>query len=286
MTMRIAIASGKGGTGKTTLSCGLAWAASRKGEGPVTLVDCDVEEPNVNLFLEASLEAKEEVTVLNPRVDKDACTGCGACGDICQFSAIVVVNGDPLVFPDMCHSCGGCALVCPVDAITEVERPIGVIEKGTKEKLRFLGGRLNVGEAKAPPLIHAVAEKAKDVEVVIFDAPPGTSCPVIETARESDFVILVTEPTPFGLHDLALAVEMIKALNIPFGVVINRSDAGDDRVDVYCRKENIPVLGRIPFSRAVAEAYAEGKVIEKLEEMHGDILRDILDEVTRRQVEK
>lgn len=284
MTMKIAVASGKGGTGKTTLSCGLAWCASRESEG-VTLVDCDVEEPNVNLFLGAPLAEDMEFSVPNPVVDKNKCSGCGACGDICQFSAIVVVNNEPLVFSDMCHSCGGCSLVCPEKAITENERVIGIVESGTRGKLQYFGGRLNVGEAKAPPLIHAVAKKAGEAELVIFDAPPGTSCPVIETARESDFVILVTEPTPFGFHDLTLAVEMIRELKIPFGVVINRSGAGDNCVEDYCTREDIPVLGLIPFSREVAEGYAEGRVIEVLHEIYGSRIGNILGAV-REKVEK
>ncbi len=276
MTLRIAVASGKGGTGKTTVSCGLSWQASRNGV-PVSLVDCDVEEPNVNLFLKAPIEKSEDVMVLNPVVDMETCTGCGLCGEMCQFSGIVVVNGKPLVFQEMCHSCGGCTLVCPVKAITEKERPIGIIESGSLGDISYVGGRMNVGEAKAPPLISEVAKKAGNPDMLIYDAPPGTSCPVIETVRKSAFTILVTEPTPFGLNDLVLAVEMIRAVGLPFGVVINRSDAGDDCVEKYCSEEKINVLGRIPYSRAVAEAYAEGNVIEALVEEFGHVLEDILE---------
>ncbi len=282
MTLKIAVASGKGGTGKTTLSCGLAWSASQANER-VTLVDCDVEEPNVNLFLQSPVDTEKEVFVLNPQVDKGKCTGCGACGEMCQFSAIVVINKEVLLFSDMCHSCGGCVMVCPQNAITEIKRPIGIVEKGSMGSVQYLGGRMNVGEAKSPPLIQAVAGETGETDLVVFDAPPGTSCPVIETARESDFVILVTEPTPFGLHDLTLAVEMIRELRMPFGVVINRSDAGDDSVEKYCREEGITVLGSIPFSRKIAEAYAEGKVIQTLGDIYGTILSDILNAVRQRQ---
>ena len=267
--MKIAIASGKGGTGKTTVATNLAYVASRNGRSVVYL-DCDVEEPNGHIFLKPQITDSRPIGNLIPEVDEARCTHCGKCGQICRYSAIVCVGRKVLVYPELCHACGGCALVCPVDAITEVRREMGKLETGQAGPIRFIQGLLNIGEAMSPPLIKEVKAAAPpDADLVIADAPPGTSCPVIESVRGSDFVLLVTEPTPFGLNDLKLAVDMLRALELPFGVVINRSDVGDDEVRAYCLRQDIAILEEIPDDRRVAEAYSQGILAcEALPEYH------------------
>ena len=255
--MVISIASGKGGTGKTTIATNLAVCL-----GPhVQVLDCDVEEPNAHLFIKPAIEAVRTITTPVPKVDIEKCTYCGKCMEICQFKAIAVINETVLTFPELCHSCGGCVQVCPEKAITETGRELGVIETGHRNGLEFIHGRLRVGEAMSPPLIKKVREYTKPGQLTIIDAPPGTSCPVISAMKGADFVLLVTEPTPFGLHDLKLAVGAVKILGIPCGLVINRSDIGDDHVKNYAEKEDVPVLMEIPFDRRVAEAYSRGEMI-------------------------
>ncbi len=255
--MILAIASGKGGTGKTTLAVNLACVF---GSG-VRLLDCDVEEPNAGLFLGGETEAAEVVTIPVPEVDESLCDGCGECGRICRYGAIVSFGAAPIVFSEMCHGCGGCARVCPRGAIREVGRRIGVIERVRAGAVTLVQGRLDVGGVLVPPLIRAVRAHASGPGPVIIDAPPGTSCPVIAAVRGSDFVLLVTEPTPFGLHDLTLAVETVRALGLPFGLVVNRVGIGDERVHAYAHHENIPILLDIPDDRKIAEAYARGRLI-------------------------
>ena len=255
--MQIAIASGKGGTGKTTLSVALAQAW----DGPVQLLDCDVEEPNASIFLTLENQTERQVSVPVPAVDSARCTGCGKCAKICQFNALAAAGKTVLVFAELCHSCGGCVRVCPEKAITEVPLPVGTIRQGQSGNIQFTEGRLDVGRAMAPPVIRAVKKAADPKLPVLIDCPPGTSCPMITAVKGSDFILLVTEPTPFGLHDLTLAIETVRMLNIPFGVVINRSDAGDNRVVGYCEKENIRLLLQIPESRKIAEAYSRGESI-------------------------
>jgi len=253
----ISIASGKGGTGKTTVAVNLARVLG----SPVQLLDCDVEEPNDHLFLNGAAQKEEIVVIPIPQVDESLCDGCAECGRFCQYHAIVSFGTKPLVFPDMCHGCGGCAKVCPKKAIREIDKRIGTVGTIMAENITLIQGRLDVGVAMAPPLIRAVKSRLRDDLPAILDAPPGTSCPVIATLRETDFTILVTEPTPFGLHDLTLAVDMIRELKVPFGVVVNRVGMGDDRVHVFCKEQNIPVLLEIPDDRRIAEAYSRGELI-------------------------
>ena len=255
--MIISIASGKGGTGKTTVATNLAISL----ESDVQILDCDVEEPNCHLFIDPAIEEVRTVTTPVPKVDEERCTLCGKCADICQFKAIVVIGETVLPFPELCHSCGGCIEVCPEKAISETGRELGVIERGYKNGLGFVHGRLRVGEAMSPPLIRKVRSFAQPDMLTIIDAPPGTSCPVIAAMKGTDFVLMVTEPTPFGLHDLKLAVGAVKLLEIPCGLVINRSDMGDDQVRTYAEQENLPILMEIPFDRRIAEAYSRGKLI-------------------------
>lgn len=261
--MKIAIASGKGGTGKTTLAVNLALSVDE----PVRLLDCDVEEPNAHLFLKPEIDHRETVGIAVPLVDESKCDGCGTCARFCRFNALAAIKGSVLVFPELCHGCGGCMLICPKGAIAEGSREIGVLESGRAGHVEFVHGRLRVGEAMAPPLIRAVKQRADNGMTSIIDAPPGTSCPVIMAVRDCDYVILVTEPTPFGLHDLTLAVKTVRRMGVPFGVLINRADVGDRRVMEYCSEQNIPVLMEIPDDRRIAEAYSRGvPVVEALPE--------------------
>jgi MinD superfamily P-loop ATPase len=255
--MIITIASGKGGTGKTTIATNLAAAL----KGPVQLLDCDVEEPNAHLFLKPEIQRGFEFQLEVPEIDLGKCTFCGKCQDICQFNAIAILPETALTFPELCHSCGGCFLVCPEDAVKSRTRPLGVVEVGYRENIRFVHGRLRVGEAMAPPLIRRVKAEAHPDGLTIIDAPPGTSCPVVTALWGSDAVLLVTEPTPFGLHDLELAVGAVRELQLPLGLVINRADLGDRRVHDFAARENIPILLEIPFDRQAAGAYAQGRLL-------------------------
>jgi MinD superfamily P-loop ATPase len=256
--MIISVASGKGGTGKTTVAANLALAL----DAGVQFLDCDVEEPNAHLFLRPSFDHRETVGTPVPKIDPDRCTLCGQCEQICQFKAIAVIpDADVLTFPELCHSCGGCWTVCPENAISLDQRELGVIEGGQRNGISFTHGRLRVGEAMAPPLIRSVRSFTRTDRLTIIDAPPGTSCPVIAAMKDTDFVLLVTEPTPFGLHDLQLAVGAVRILDIPCGLVINRQGVGDDRVVQYAHQEQIPVLMEIPFDRRIAEIYSRGETI-------------------------
>ncbi len=258
--LTIAVASGKGGTGKTTVAVNLAACLAEAGES-VTYVDCDVEEPNGHVFLAPRLDSRSKVSIHVPEVDKSRCTYCGACGKACRYSAILALPKQVLTFPKLCHGCGGCALSCPENAIREVPRTIGWVEQGGAGKVVFSQGKLNVGEAMAPPVIRGVLEAVPKRGALILDAPPGTSCPVIETAKSADVVLLVTEPTPFGLNDLMLAVEMTRALGLPFGVAINKDGSGNEAVSDYCAREGIPVLLRIPHDLRIARAYSRGEMM-------------------------
>jgi len=257
----IAIASGKGGTGKTTIATNLAQYTAGLGQ-PVQYLDCDVEEPNGHIFLKPKINISEAVTVDVPQVDLERCTGCGKCGKICQYSAIVhIKNNNVLTFEQLCHSCGGCMRVCPVDAIKPKPLNIGDIELGKAGDIDFIHGKLRIGHVRTPSLIKEVKKHIKQGCLAIIDVPPGTSCPVVEAIRGADFVLLVTEPTPFGLNDLKLAVDLVRKMNLPFAVTINRYDIGNDGVEKYCRAENINICLKLPDDRRIAEAYSTGQMI-------------------------
>jgi MinD superfamily P-loop ATPase len=290
--VRITVASGKGGTGKTTIATGLALSLAAhqaergeqgQGGGPdgsaqLFFLDCDVEAPNAHLFLNPSLEGREEVSILIPQVDEAQCTYCGRCAEVCPWHAIAVIGQKVLVFPQLCHGCGSCTLACPEGAISELPDPIGVIESGRAgDGITFARGVLNVGEPMAVPIIRQLKKwlPAGSDQTLIIDASPGTTCPVVEAMREADFVLLVTEPTPFGLHDLRLAVQVARELNLPAGVVINRDGVGDSGVDDYCRQEDLPVLMRIPLDPAIAEGIARGRPLIDIRPEYAPRFRDL-----------
>jgi len=255
--MVISVASGKGGTGKTLVATSLALSLSA--DYKVQLLDCDVEEPNDHVFLRPEIAGSKAVSILVPRVDEAKCTYCGKCAQVCAYHATAVLGNHVLTFPQLCHGCGACCYLCPEKAITEESRQIGVVEWGHSHALGFVQGRLAVGEAMAPPVIRKVKEYAnKDDTVIIIDVPPGTSCPVVEAIKGSDLCLLVTEPTPFGLNDLALAVETVRKLGIACGVVLNRVGVGDNKVEEYCEQESIPILLTIPLDMEIARLYSRG----------------------------
>jgi MinD superfamily P-loop ATPase len=278
--MIISIASGKGGTGKTTVAVNLALSLP---QGTVQLIDCDVEEPNSHLFLTPSIHRVTSVGIPVPRINESKCTYCGKCAQVCEYHAIAVLLKNVLVFDELCHGCGACSYLCPEKGIFEVEREIGIVQEGNANGINFINGVLNIGEPMASPLIRRVKQKVQKERIVILDAPPGTACPVIESVKGSDFCLLVTEPTPFGLNDLELAVGMLEKLGIPKGVVVNKADIGDRGVWDYCTMKNIPILMEIPMDRKIAESYSKGipmvvenpsyipqflNLIEKVESLH------------------
>ena len=274
--MIISVASGKGGTGKTTIAVNLALALAKDREKKVQFLDGDVEEPNAHLFLKPVITNSESVEIPVPKIDDRKCSYCGKCAEVCVFNAIAVTKHKVLVFPGLCHGCGACTLFCPENAISEEGKEIGILEEGKAESINFVHGRLNIGEPMAPPIIREIKKRInKDVikggdnditnhYLTLIDAPPGTSCPVIESIKDSDYTILVTEPTPFGLHDLILAVEVLQKLKIPHGVVLNKCDIGDHKVEKYCKKNNIPLLLFIPLDKDIAVAYSKGIPIVKI----------------------
>jgi len=278
--MIISIASGKGGTGKTTIAVNLALSLSK---GTVQLIDCDVEEPNSHIFLSPSIHQVTSVGISVPRIDESKCTFCGKCAQVCEYHAIAVILKNVLVFDELCHGCGACSYLCPEKAIFEVEREIGIIQEGSANGISFINGILNIGEPMASPVIRKAKERIQKNKIAILDAPPGTACPVIETVKGSDFCLLVTEPTPFGLNDLELAVGMLEKLGIRKGVVINKADIGDRGIWDYCKFKNIPILMEIPMDRRIAESYSKGipfiienssyisqfkELFEKVEKLH------------------
>jgi MinD superfamily P-loop ATPase len=257
--MRVAVASGKGGTGKTTLAVCLARELSERGER-VTYVDCDVEEPNGHIFLKPTFDERAPVRLLVPSLEAGGCTGCGRCSEFCQFNAIQSVRDTVLVFPNLCHGCGGCVLACPEGVLREVAHEIGVVERGRADGVNVVRGTLAVGKPLAVPVVRAARAAAPEGGFTIIDAPPGTACPAVAAVRGVDRVILVAEPTPFGLNDLDLAVRMVRELGLPSSVVVNRCDVGGPGVRQFADGVGVPVVAEIPHDRAVAEAYARGEM--------------------------
>lgn len=258
----LSIAAGKGGTGKTLLATSLALVLNEACPGQVQILDCDVEEPNAHLLLQPVIEAVQPVTVPVPQVNLELCTRCGQCADVCQNSAIAVIRQAVLTFPELCSGCGACSYICPVSAIQETPRKVGVVSSGqTREGLEFHNGRLNVGDAKATPVTKAVKRQVRGDMISLLDAPPGTACPMQETVAESDYCILITEPTPFGLSDLRAAVETCRSVQVPCGIVINRHGSGYGGVESYCAEEGLELLAVIPQERGIAEGYSRGEAV-------------------------
>ena len=260
--MKIAVASGKGGTGKSTVSTNLAYFLSKIYKD-VALLDCDVEEPNCHIFMKPDLNYSEKVFVPVPKINTEKCIACGKCAEVCQYNSLAFVKGKVLVFGELCHGCGSCKLTCPVGAIEETGREVGVVEAGYAQGFNFIHGKSRIGEAMSPPLIKAVKKygNEQNFKLQILDCPPGTSCPVIAAVNGADFVIMVTEPTPFGLYDLKLAVDVIRKIGLPFGVVINRSGENNSLIEDWAKEENIKILTKIPDDRRVAECYSKGDII-------------------------
>jgi len=270
--MIISVASGKGGTGKTLVATSLALSLSDNHK--VQLLDCDVEEPNEHIFLNSNLNESRPVFLPIPRIDETKCTYCGKCAEVCAYNAIAVVKKKVLVFPELCHGCGACSYLCPESAISEEGKQIGVVEQSNLGNIDFIQGELAIGEIAAPFVIREVKEHINPASIVIIDVSPGTSCPVVEAVKGSDFCLLVTEPTPFGLNDLSLAVEVTRKLRIPSGVVINRVGVGDKKVESYCYEQGIPVLLKIPLDRKIAALYSKGiPLIEGMPEWRNAFLR-------------
>lgn len=278
--MIVSVASGKGGTGKTTVAASLIsiW------DSPVIAVDLDVEEPNLHLFLNPCLDSEEKVTMEVPLVDESKCTLCRACADLCQFKAITVIGKMILTFPEMCHGCGGCLAICPEKALSSTLRELGTLEQGTAGKADYLMGRLRVGEAMSPPLMRAVKSRLRELlafetKDAIIDAPPGVSCPAVTAVMDSDVILLVTEPTPFGFHDFVLAWEAFSPLGKPMAAVINRAGIGDESVQTFCRDKHIPILAEIPFDRAIAEGYSRGQIVAGLSDHLHELFVSLMDAV-------
>ncbi|MFC1911073.1 ATP-binding protein [Chloroflexota bacterium] len=286
--MITSVASGKGGTGKTLVATSLAISLIDKCK--VQLLDCDVEEPNANILLHLAVDQSQLVCIPIPKVDETKCTYCGKCAEVCAYNAIAVIKEKVLIFPELCHGCGACSYLCPESAISEEGREMGVVERGDSGNLELIQGKINVGEAMAPPVIREVKKYIDPANIVIIDVPPGTSCPVVEAVKGSDFCLLVTEPTPFGLNDLALAVEVVKKLGIPCGVVINREGVGDNKVDTYCQEQGIPVLLKIPLERRIASLYSQGiSLVDGIPRWREEFLRlfqDIKDIIAARWAAK
>jgi MinD superfamily P-loop ATPase len=269
--MIISVASGKGGTGKTLVATSLALSLIENYK--VQLLDCDVEEPNANILLRLDVKTNQPVYIPIPKVDETKCTNCGKCAEVCAYNAIAVLKEKVLIFPELCHGCGACSYLCPESAITEDGRQVGIIERGNSGNLELVQGRLAIGEAMAPPVIREVKKYVDPANIVIIDVPPGTSCPVVEAVEGSDFCLLVTEPTPFGLNDLSLAVEVVRKLGISCGVVINRVGIGGKEVEQYCHQEGIPILLTIPLDRNIAMLYSQGiPLIEGMPRWREDFL--------------
>ncbi len=278
--MNIAVASGKGGTGKTTVAVNIALTMARRGVTTV-FADCDVEEPNGHIFLKPDIRETNPSRMMYPVIDAERCIGCGKCAGICEFNAIAIMGNEPMVFPELCHACGGCVYVCPVDAVGEGTREIGTVSSGSRGDLLFVQGSLDIGQVLSPPLIRDVKRAIPPAEHVIIDCPPGTSCPVVTAVTGADFALLVTEPTPFGLHDLKLAVDAVDAVGIPAGAVINRYDLGASETESFLRRKGVPLVGVIPDDDNIARAYSEGEILIETLKQYEDTFGGMMDTIIR-----
>ncbi len=276
--MIISIASGKGGTGKTTVAVALASALKK-----CAYIDCDVEEPNGHILLKPEIQSETAFQKLLPKIEYSKCTFCGKCVEVCEFNALLNFKTEIVLLEELCHSCGACSYFCPENAITEEGKTLGFVRKGIVENydIQFYDGILNIGEATAAPLIREVKLKILPDRVNIIDSPPGTSCSMVEAVRNSDYSILVTESTPFGLHDLKLAVDVLGMLVIPFGVVINKYDESFKELEAYLEEKKIPIFMKIPFDKSIAVAYSKGAIPHKVFEKMGIDFGKMFDQINR-----
>lgn len=282
----IAVASGKGGTGKTTVATSLALSLTPQEN--VLFLDCDVEAPNGHLFLRPRIEVEKKAVILIPRIDVEKCLTCGKCVEVCQFHALAEIGKSIMIFPQLCHGCGSCAWHCPSKAIKEIKNPIGVLEAGLALKgIRFAHGILTISEPMATPIIRQLKkwQKTETGSVIIQDSPPGASCSVVETLRGADFALLVSEPTPFGLHDLKQVLDILKEMNIPGGVIINRDGIGDFQVDQFLKQNHIPIMMRIPYSTEIASAVAAGKTLLDVSSNYGLEFKTLFSQIKKRVME-
>lgn len=275
--MKLAVLSGKGGTGKTFVSVNLAAVA-----GTATYIDCDVEEPNGRLFLKPENQISQAVTTKLPTFDSEKCTGCRRCVDFCRFNALVYVKRKPIVFPEVCHACGGCALVCPSGAISETEKPVGVVARGERGDIRVVTGCMNLGEASGIPIIKAaLAQAGGPGALTVIDCPPGSACSVMESVQSADYCLLVAEPTAFGLHNFEMVCELTSLLHKPSGVVINKADGDFTALDDYCREHGVPVLCRIPYSERLAQLGANGQIAAFTDREYAELFQHLLSDIRR-----
>jgi len=274
--MIITIASGKGGTGKTLTAASISLSIKDS-----VYIDCDVEEPNGHIFLKPEIFSEEYVFKKIPKINYTLCNFCGKCSEICEFNALLLLKDEVLLFPELCHGCGACEYFCPQKAITEVNQKIGIVKKGNslKNNSMFVEGRLFIGEMAASPVIHEAKKEAVTGKLNIIDAPPGTSCSMVETVRDADFCLLVTEPTPFGLNDLKLAVDALRIIGIPFGVVINKWDENFTGIEKYCYKEKIKLMMKIPFDKKIAEAYSNGETVVEIMPEYKSKFNELIDSI-------
>ncbi|ADJ25789.1 Cobyrinic acid ac-diamide synthase [Dehalogenimonas lykanthroporepellens BL-DC-9] len=280
--MIISVASGKGGTGKTMVATSLAIALGET--RPVQILDCDVEEPNSHIFIKPRFTDSQAVNIPVPKIDEAKCRVCGKCAEVCAYHALAAFLEQVMVFPELCHGCGACSYLCPEKAISEENRQIGSVDSGMAGGISFVQGKLNIGEAMPSPVIRAVRATAKpDSGTVIIDSPPGTSCPMVESIQGSDFCLLVTEPTPFGLNDLKLAAATVKQLGIPCGIVLNRAGIGDGQTEEYCRLEHIPIMLTIPLNAEIASLYSRGKPLVTAINGYKDKFIELFDRIGEKQ---
>lgn len=277
----VAFASGKGGTGKTSVVLNTAKAFSQD----IFVFDCDVEEPNCHIFLENIFTEEKEVTVFNPVINKEHCTGCGECSRFCERKALVCWGSPPIFFPEMCSGCGGCKLVCPANAISEGERVIGKIQVRKNGNIHLVSGIMNIGEESPVPIIRKLKSMIPKDNITFIDAPPGSSCPVVASILESDYLVLIAEETPFGLSNLQIVIDLAKKMKIPMGVINNRKGMGRENIYDFLKRFDIPLLCEIPYDKDIYDAYSNGKLIVEISDKYKKIFGNLAKKLIKEAVE-